>query len=135
MMKFNSLEDARAFFNEIHTDHEQIRATSYYHQQVMDIEVRVGFLPKYLKVFCHESGCFFIIGEGVFMDEGANIGDFEPLELKVIQQLQLSVSKGFLPYAVLAAIYEHRMSKYSGSIYEMFPGIMGQFDRMLSLLA
>lgn len=133
MMRFNSLEDARAFFNELHTDQE-VRATTYYHQQVMDIEVRVGFLPKYLKVFCHETGNFFIIGEGVFVDEGANIGDFAPLEYQVVAKLQQAVARGFLPYAVLAAIYEYRMSKYTGDIYEMFPGIMGQFDRMLDLL-
>lgn len=135
MMKFRNLDDARSFFNELHTDHDSIKATSYYHQQVMDIEVHVTFLPKYLKAFCHDSGCFFIIGEGVFIDEGANSGDFPPLPDTLVEKLQRSVAKGFMPYSVMAAIQEYRLGKIEDDIYEAFPDIMMQFDRMLELLA
>lgn len=134
MMKFNSLHEARAFFDEMHTDYDNIKAGESYNMKAFDIAICSWGSYEYKKVIAHESGNFFIIGGDTFIDEGHLVGDYPPLPEKLQQDLIKAVNKGFVPYAVLAAVYEYRYHAHEGDIYQLFPGIMEQFNRMIALL-
>ncbi len=134
MMQFESLEKAKAFFDEMHTDYDQIQGGEMYHMKPFDIAIASWGQYDYMKVVAHKSGNFFIIGGETFLDVGCLTGDYPPLPEKLQRQLIKAVNKGFIPYTVLAAVHEFRMNNQEGDIYEMFPGIMEQFSRMIDML-
>lgn len=133
MMTFRTLKEARAFFNELHTNHE-LPIGEFYNMKTFDVAIWSEAGVTYKKVIAHSSGNFFIIGGGTFHEEGQLIEGYLELDIRLQNKLCQAIDKGFMPYAVLAAIYEYRSIDCTLSLREMFPNIMEQFDVMMGYL-
>lgn len=133
MMTFRTLQDARAFFNELHTDHE-LQISEFYNMKTFDIAVWSEVGVTYKKVIAHVTGNFFIIGGGTFHEEGHLVDGYPQIDIRLQHRISQAIDKGFIPYAVLAAIHEYRAMDCERGLREVFPNIMDQFDTMMGYL-
>lgn len=133
MMKFETTDAARAFFNNMHTEYDGLVVEAWFYMKIFDVEIEE--LGKPTKVVVGTGGDFFIIAEGVFIDECAVSDSRNPLPERIQKLIAGLVSKGYTPFGMLEAVHEHRCdTDVPEDFEESFRQTIRQHETMLALL-